>query len=858
MTLSERILAALKASSFWTTKTRANNVSIQSLVCPACGDGSAWAYISSPMAIICNKANSCGARTKTLDLFPEVRRNIERDFPATKEDPHRPAREYLKSRGLESSLEGVEFRYLKNVRKTGNGAIMFLIGKDDKGKELLNGRLFSPPAGEGKTHNVGSTAGRFWQHPGLQYEPDKKTWITEGVIDALSLIEIGHQAIAVLAAGQAPDKIDLSDFKSFVLAFDNDEAGHRACRRWNQAYPEAEVILPDTRHDWNDLLQAGSLEEAKKRFENSLPRYCLNGELALAESANEYAEIFHAFHKYVPGLFAFQGCIYFSSLKMPRSNDAQPYVSVTRCLKGTVKVISFIRNSSNPARPEYLYNLEVKPQKDRAIEATATGPDLASNRRLNEWFLSSAKIVWEGDAKACTALAAMITGNKTAPEVKQLPVIGYQQDTGAYIFPKWAVDISGKPLVPDKRGFFQIGHNQYFRPPTHGEGKDIMPAEISKERVREIYRFIREAWGFNGMAALSWTIAGWFVYEIKEALNFFPFLSHHGDPASGKSALTMILNAIQGRDGEGLPITQLNSKKGLTRTIGQLSGLFTALLEDNERNDRAFDWSIILTAYNKGSLQVQAAFSNDLQTRENPFQGALLFCQNTEPFTAKAEKQRVISLHFKADQLTEASRAAYEALMTMSKTELAGIIRQVLINRNHFKTWQQEYQKAIADLTPMDERRILQNHALILAFHRLFCSCFGIEQDEAVARFFAEIGRQKCITSAVRQTSIADHFFEHLDTVDEDKLFDTWHADKEKGWIYVNLPRAENLIRNKGISIQVNDGLSQALQKHPAYIKNSFLFRFPDDPEKDKSGRPKPKRTWVFSLEWFLQNCKEG
>ena len=858
MSLSERLLAALKASPYWTTKTHSNNVSIQSLVCPACGDPSAWAYSNSPMAINCNKANPCGARTRTLELFPEVRRNIERDFPATKQDPQRPAREYLKSRGLDSSLAGIDYRYRKNVRKTGCGAVMFPVGKDNEGKETLNGRLFNPPPGEPKTHNAGTTAGMYWRHPGIQYDPSRRTWITEGIIDALSLIELGHQAIAVLAAGQQPDKIDLSEFKGKVMAFDNDEAGHQACRRWKLAYPEAEVIMPDSGHDWNDLLQAGSLEEAKKQFETSLPRYRLNGELALAESASQYAELFYGFHQYVPGLFAFHGCTYFSCLKIPRGNDGQPYVSVTRCLKGTVKVISFIRNTSNPARPEYLYNLEVKPHKARAIGATATGPDLASNRRLNEWFLSSAKIVWEGDAKACTALASMITGNKAAPEVKQLSVIGYQQETGAYTFPKWAVDVSGKIFFPDKRGFFQLGHNQHFRPPVLGEGKDIMPAEVSKDRVREIYRLLREAWGLNGVAALSWTVAGWFVNQIKETINFYPFLSLYGDPAAGKSALTTILNAIQGRDGEGLPITQLNSKKGLTRTIGQLSGLFTALLEDNERNDRAFDWSIILTSYNKGPLQVQAAFSNDLQTKENPFQGSLLFCQNTEPFTAKAEKQRVISLQFKADQLTDASRAAYETLLATSKTELAGIIRQVLINRSHFRTWQQEYQKAINDLSPMDERRILQNHALMLAFHRLFCSCFGIEQDEAVTSFFAEIGRQKCITSAVRQTTIADHFFELLDTVDEDKLFDTWHVDKEKGWIYVNLPRAENLIRNKGVSVQVNEGLSQALQRHPAYIKNSTLFRFPDDPEKDKSGRPKPKRTWVFSLEWFRQNCKES
>lgn len=545
-------MVALKASRFWTSRTRLNNVSIQSLNCPVCGDGSAWAYTNSPMAINCNKANTCGARTKTLDLFPEVRRNIERDFPPSKEDPHRPAREYLHSRGLHSSIVGLDFRYLKNARKTGSGAVLFLVGKDEKGKEILNGRLFNPPPGEGKTHNIGSTIGRYWRHPGINYDPSQKTWITEGILDALSLVEIGKQAIAVLSSGQDPTKLNLPDFTNKVLAFDNDEAGYRACRKWKPAYPEAEVVLCDPDQDWNDLLQEKNFEETRKQFEISLPRYRLNGELALAESASQYADIFYKFYQHIPGLFVFQSCTYFSSLKTTRGGDGQPYVSVTRCLKGVVKVVSFILDRSNPARPEYLYNLSVQPVKGRTIEATAIGPDLASNRRLNEFFLSSFKITWEGDAKACTAFSTMITGNKSAPEVKQLLFIGHQQDTGAYVFPKWAVDISGRPLTPDKRGFFQIGHNQYFRPPVHGEGKAILPADISKERVREIYRLIKEAWGFNGVTALAWTIAGWFVSDIKEAIKFFPHFSLHGLPASGKSALTLTLNAIQGREGEGV------------------------------------------------------------------------------------------------------------------------------------------------------------------------------------------------------------------------------------------------------------------------------------------------------------------
>jgi hypothetical protein len=170
---------------------------------------------------------------KIRDLFPELFKTIEKEHPATKEDPNRPARVYLQSRGIHQALEGLSYQYWPNVRKSGSGAVMFPVGDD---KTVYNGRLLSPPPGEGKTHNKGSTAGRYWQHPGLTYDPNIETFITEGIVDSLSLIEMGCQAIAVLSAGQDPGNVDLSAFGKLVFAFDNDPAGRRALKKWMNHY----------------------------------------------------------------------------------------------------------------------------------------------------------------------------------------------------------------------------------------------------------------------------------------------------------------------------------------------------------------------------------------------------------------------------------------------------------------------------------------------------------------------------------------------------------------------------------------------------------------------------------------------
>ena len=788
-------------------------------------------------------------------MFPELRRDVERDYPATKADPHQPAREYLLSRGITpEALKGVDYRYHAKTRTDCGGAVMFFVGRNNKGEEILNGRLFNPPRGEQKGHNTGSTSGQFWRHQGHTYDPAQPVYITEGILNALSLHTLGIQAVSVLSSGQDPGKVDLAEFQNLVLAFDNDDAGQKAVRKWRQAHPLAEAILCDPGEDWNDLLNSGSLEQAKKQFQTALPRYRTNGKLALAETAREWAEIFTDFNKHPPGLFEFNSQTYFAVLKSPKSGE--PYLDVARCLRAALKVASYTLDRSNPARPEYRYNLEVQAKGRRPLTITASGKDLGNARALNEFLLTTAKLSWEGDAKAATALQVRITGDKRAPEVQLLPTIGHQPEVNAYVFHRWAVDQSGQVVTPDRRGHFRLGYNRIFQAPIHAEGKSITPAIITRPQVAKMYQLIRAAWGENGAVALAWTVASWFVCPVKAEINLFPFLSMYGDPASGKSALVTLLNAIQAREGEGLPISQLSTKKGNIRTIGQVSGLFTALLEDNERNDRAFDYSFVLTAYNRGPLQVQAAFSNDLQTKESPFLGTLLFAQNVEPFNSKAERQRVISLQFKADAITDASRAAYEQLTATDKTDLAGIMRQVLVHRQHFeKSWRQAYATATADLGPLSERRILDNHALILAFNRLFCGCFGIKEDQATINHFANLARQKCLSSAIRQPTLADHFFDQLDTLNKDQKKSCYHLDPTKGFMYVYLPRVEYTLRDiRKMGFQVNEHLITALQKHPSYLNHSVTVRFPSDPELDPEGRPKRKRCWVFDLEWHRNN----
>lgn len=288
----------------------------------------------------------------------------------------------------------------------------------------------------------------------------------------------------------------------------------------------------------------------------------------------------------------------------------------------------------------------------------------------------------------------------------------------------------------------------------------------------------------------------------------------------------------------------------MVRNIGRVSNLFASILEGNTRDDRSgFDNSSILPLYNRNALQTKATFSNDLQTVETPFSGALSFVANNEVFQGKAERERVISIEFKTDDLTETTRKAHDQLCRIPLPELTRTILVTLKHRQTFESeWYDAFLQASKDLAEISNRRIRENHALLLAFHRLFCEVHGIKNIR-LKNYLKKIGRLKEISSAAREHSLVEDLFEKIDLIQDDKLTSCLDADEETGMIHIYLAGVEQNLRSIGLQFSANRALFDALQMHPAFVKSSVYFRFPNDPEKGLDGRSKLRRTWKFDAK---------
>ena len=837
----------LKQTECWTQETIIGEKWVSKLICPACGRPEAYCDSRFPREIYCNRRNNCGAVTPIADLIPNIIGDIEKDNPPTAEDPNRPATAYLLYRGLNKSLRGLDYEYCPNVRNTGSGGVMFPVPLPN-GTTAKNGRIFSPPKGEGKTHNQGSPGRAIWIHPGITYDPDKVTYVTEGIIDALSLIEMGYQAVAVLSAGRDPEKVDLAVPGKIVYAYDNDPAGRKALRRSVERHHKihgpgsCKAIMP-TGGDWNDFLLAHGPENAPDVFEERLPEFTTEAQLALCKTAQECADTLHDKRKFT-GLFEFGGRLYYSQRK---KSGKTVTITVYRVADFTTRTLHYQLDKTNPDKPVYHFNIEVRSAGGSVQVFTAIAQELSSTQNLRQLFLERARALWRGDRDASLDLIQRLV-DKSAPVVRQLNMTGYDLQSRCYVYRTHMIDRRGELVLPDNNGFYRVSPREYVRPCHH----DTILPSVGVSAMPAI-DLLFKAWGDKARVSLAWFVASMFVNEIKPTLGFFPFLSLCGDPQTGKTNLTRNLNAFQCYDEEGMPMRKVNTKKGEIRTIAQRAGGFIALLEGSSGSSFQFDIDAILTLFDHGNpLQLRAQKTNGLENEKIQFYGTLMFVQNVEPFRERKHKERVISLDFKTEELTPESRQACDELKKIPVNDKAAFFTEVMAHRQMIKSqWRSYYLAAVEDLKAAGvSSRLQETHGLLLGMYNLLRSIFCFDHD--LLTYMTTVVQKKARQCEERPETAADRFLDIVLSMQEPPseigMDSSSFLDIKGDFVYINRTGAEQAIRQGNFALNfTGEQLGRSFTEHPAFLEANRQHRFHNGENK---------RAYVFSWPILLADIR--
>lgn len=831
------IIGLVKNSGAWCgEKSKSDEKYIRHLICPECKSTDAYIKLSSPGWIHCSHRGSCRYDGKLSDAYPAIFAKIESGYD-TKTEPDAPALRYLSMvRGLNKSLIGLEFKYLKKTRigkntgKQCGGAVMFPIS--DGNRHTTNGRLINPPPGEQKGHNGPNTRGCWWQHSKVEYDPEKQSFMCEAVINACSIIELGEQAFSVGFAMGDPNDYALPECltKNLVIAFDFDAKGISGAKKWKKSYPEAKVImLPSSDGDWNDfIIRYG--KDSGDEFQKRMSEFEAWGQMAVSEDAKEYADIYKKHFDRPLGIFEWGQCYWYGDKK-----EAYP---VSNFL---LSPVHYELDSSDPDRHDNSIRIKIIP-KSGADSTNTVMPlsDFASPGNLKTLFLKRARVLWSGEKGPTDGLAKKILNSRKVPIVRKMKHVGYDQESGCYVFPSYMIDTDGKMNEPE-HGLFRNGRNgkDCIRPLA--KSQFIKPKECD---FRGIYQAICEAWPGIGEIAVAWTIASLFVNQIKDENGHFPHMSFWDDSQTGKSTLALAIARMCGRDIEGVPFTKHANAKGIVRNIAVVSGAPVGILEAGGTSKMDVT-DFVLTTYMKGMLQTRAKFSNDLETADIPCYASLLFVQNNEPFGTKPEKERVISLRFEFEKMVnEKTYEGFKRLKSFSPGQLAWFIPTIMKSRvmiestwkDRHEQWKDTYSKDVKD------NRVVDNHSIVRAFHDIVCEILGFQND--IDETMDAVMKAKWMECAGKSDTLGDHIFNTIDSMKDGMGYSMSIDVDERGMLYVNFPELFREMQRQGFALRASSvDIYDAMKNHPSFVRSSLSHRFKDCNTGVRSGG---KSSWVF------------
>lgn len=729
--------------------------------CPECGRPELWTEAAQPWVLFCARLNKCGARIPARQLCPELFEQFARHHPATGPDPHATACAYLRSRGLDPEpllRAGVFVQGSRGVEVEPGRWVEFPTVKFPLAPGVACHRLIDYTGGD-KNRFEGSYKGRVWVPPGFQ--PAGEVWVTEGVLDALSLIQAGRQAVSAISAGHVPGDwlASLRHAKlRLVIALDNDRAGRDGAAKLAAACTEHGIdhvlAFPPEGRDWNDLLLHGDLKP--DRLEETLAEALWRGELAGADSAEAYFAAWSA-RRSAP-LFVFRGCYW-------RGRSGKEGVEVRRLSDFTLEPLFALRRKGSQGLLQHTLRLKVATRR-RSVEIPLDGRQMANQRDFKIALWTQAMANWVGRQEDLDLLIDHLQARKPTV-VREIDVVGYDAESDCYLFPDCAYGPDGRRREPDANGFVAVGGRLFYVNASDDEKAIALEPGLP---VAEALRLLHAAYGEVALAALGFFAASLFAeqFSARPASRFFPFLSLHGPPGTGKSALVVLLNTLLGRAvDEGLSIEEVDTAKGTTRLMASVSNLPIAILEMDKAKARRFNMNRLLTLFNRAPLQTRANRSQDLTVNTLRFRGALVFAQNVEQFAGEAQKGRVVSLPFRKERQNRETLAALLRLQNLPPGQLARFRHEVLIRRTAFQEALFERYRHYAGYfhaEGIDYTRVANNHAIVLAgSHEALHTFLPAQEAEAwtarVAAYLLERARDKAATLG-DESDYASLFFE--------------------------------------------------------------------------------------------------
>lgn len=708
-------------------------------VCPSCGHKELFVSVNQPYRVMCNRRNNCGYAESTRSLYSFLFENLSERYPSTPTNPNATADAYLSvKRGF--PIEKIKGWYEQGQIKMENlnyaETVRFPLWDGYHWDRLINEKDIRTFGDKAKIKYGTKFRNRCWQPPGQTIEPKDMVYIVEGIFHAIALHLSGHKVLAAISSSNLPRNVinaNLGKQITWCLAFDNDEAGISASLKFveeiNGLKEPARIVLAEPGKDWDDVYSEGRLDA------DYLEASVWRGRIAGARTAKHRAFAMYCWRPFNHCVMDFNNKLYTvkvdpvaltrdlegDSISWAQHGDTfikcTTVVPISNCLP------SFLHIEQDKFTAEQKYFFEVKMAYHRKPFLIGVSPNTLNEPKAFSTTLLSTTPGgrFDGGSPDLTYLMRKWT-DREVPYVQTIPFIGYDEGSKAYIFPSFGYK-DGRLIKANRHGYLQVG--------TAGLKTTLgsVPLKHSTEFDGTWIEDFIKVFDLNGIGALAFFTASLFTRQIKEKHQAFAFLELTGEKEAGKSTLIRFLWKLFGRDNyEGIDIlTTSAASEG--RTLSQLSNLPLVLMESDREPDlksgrggrpsKSVDWDNFKKIYDlDGVLMSRGVKTNDLQTNDSIFRGALVITQNASVQGSEAIMSRIVHLHCTTAHKKLENRPIADKLKTMEVESLCGYLHHALIHEQQYlSAFFHAFEKHRKRLTAhgINSLRVIDCHAQVMA-----------------------------------------------------------------------------------------------------------------------------------------------
>ena len=648
---------------------------------------------------------------------------FEKKIYAIKKNPKIPARNYLRdARKLDpAKLPPNSYYY-----DTYSEAVVFI----DSRNQLINKRFINPEQGKPKAiFEKGSVTKNAIYISAYRREHDT-VYITEGVINALSLYVEGYSALAIFSTSNKFDDVDyLKKFlknKNIVIAFDPDDAGDKAMRYYKDFIQKnipvktlRALLLPPPK-DLNDLLKKGKLRKAIQNTDNY--NYIIYPllEIPLRANVNDIIE-FESDHR-----FYFRNSRYYEII---HRNARDIDIDISDCIwRYLYRIIDSNGDATHLIKVQHL-DTDGK-VKIRMIEASTD--DIQKERF--EKKLNNIGFSYYGGTRTYNHIK--LYNLHREKEVLKIEKYGYHPEYNLFFWTNLAISPEGKILKPNEIGIIEHDGRAFYL-------ETQSPANIGKRNFAELKKFnfkqgtlpagrfmklMYKAYKIKAFAGITYLVGSLFRDIIFDEIGRFPNLYLYGPAGTGKSAFIELLLAAQGDNTGGYSL-QDTSQSAFSRVVDARINSLIYLKEYSEKLPSFVD-EFLKTAYEGQGRTIGVKTTGNEVISYQALTG-LAIDANFLPVKQEAVFSRMIILDFRQNNYTTEQGKAYERLQDEKKKGLSQVAVDILKHRDDFKkSFPDLYTKFFKALKNeiIANERLLIHAALLFSIFKFLSEYYEIQQ----------------------------------------------------------------------------------------------------------------------------------